>query len=148
MNNIRTYRGKYPNNVRAVWSGKDRIVHIETMIGERFSCTGEQARYVNPRNLPKPGEDSTPYRNAAAMPITSVIVSPLANATAIRTIAQQQRALIVKYVREQTTYSADSVRIAMNGTVTAIHDADKTFSGPHTERLIVGNVDEILRLIG
>lgn len=76
MNTTRNaYRGKYPNNIRAVWSGKDRIIHIETMSGDHFTCTGEQARYVNPRNLPNPGTDSTPYRNAAAMPIVSVTVS-------------------------------------------------------------------------
>lgn len=64
----RTYRGKYPNNIRAVWSGKDRLIHIETMSGERFTCDGAHARSVNSVRLPNPGEDATPYR----MPVVAL----------------------------------------------------------------------------
>lgn len=65
------YRGKYPNNIRAVWSGKDRIIHIKTMAGEIFKCTDEHARSINHVHLPNPGTDATPYR----MPLPPINVT-------------------------------------------------------------------------
>lgn len=114
MNATRSYRGKYPNNVRAVWSGKDRIIHIETMAGDKFTCTGEQARYVNPRNLPNPGEDSTPYRNASAMPIASVTVdaSTLGAGTAIAHVTPAHRIAAIRRFCIDATPDAESDWIA------------------------------------
>ena len=61
------------------------------------------------------------------------------------TITKQQRVKIVKYVGEQTSFDADTVQISRAGVVSAIRDSNKTFNGPHTERVTLGTAQELLR---
>ena len=62
-------------------------------------------------------------------------------------LTKTQRAAIVAYVAEHTQYDAETVRISKDGTVSAIKDANKTFNGPHTERIDIGSVADMLPLI-
>lgn len=60
------------------------------------------------------------------------------------TTTPTRRAELVKAIGEMTDYDPDTVRLAKDGRVTAILDADKTFNGPHTTRAFVGYADDLL----
>ncbi len=73
MTTARAYRGKYPQRIRIVSCGVDRIVHLYTNDGGHYALTMAQARSVNANALPSPGDDVTPYRMAqVAMPVLDV----------------------------------------------------------------------------
>lgn len=61
------------------------------------------------------------------------------------TITKTQRAAVIEYVRSETNYDASTVRISRDGVVSAVLDADKTFNGPHTTRIDLGTVADLLR---
>lgn len=54
------------------------------------------------------------------------------------------RKSIMQHIERETQYDADTVVFEDDGTVTAIKDANKTFNGPHEDRLIVGDIRELL----
>jgi hypothetical protein len=59
-------------------------------------------------------------------------------------ITKAQRAIIKTWIADETKYDAATVQITADGYVTAMLDADKTFNGPHTIRLLAGNVESML----
>lgn len=61
-----------------------------------------------------------------------------------KNITQAQRDKILRYIDRNTDYDIRTVRIAANGDVTALKDADKTFNAPETERYLVGRVGDFL----
>lgn len=58
--------------------------------------------------------------------------------------AQNIRAAITLHIERETQYDADTVVFEDDGTVSAIKDANKTFNGPHEDRLLVGSINELL----
>ncbi len=60
------------------------------------------------------------------------------------TITKADRDAIIDYVTNHTQYDERTVRISKDGDVSAVLDADKTFNGPETVRVLLGRVDEYL----
>ena len=54
------------------------------------------------------------------------------------------RATIVAHIARDTNYDASTVVLHRDGTVSAILDADKTYNGPHTTRILLGSVAALL----
>ena len=57
-------------------------------------------------------------------------------------MTRTKRAAIVEMIDAATSYDAATVQIHADGKISAIKDADKTFNGPHTDRLLVGWVSD------
>ena len=53
-----------------------------------------------------------------------------------------ERNVIIAKIDANTDYDASTVIFHRDGRISAIKDADKTFSGPHSERLLVGYVED------
>lgn len=51
-----------------------------------------------------------------------------------------ERAAIVAKIESGTDYDAATIKFHRDGLISAIKDADKTFSGPHYDRLLVGHI--------
>lgn len=64
--------------------------------------------------------------------------------TIIDAKADHIRKTITQHVERKTQYDADTVVFEDDGTVSAIKDANKTFNGPHEDRLLVGDIRELL----
>jgi len=54
------------------------------------------------------------------------------------------RQIIKTWIADQTQYDADTLRISQAGEVSAILDANKTFSGPHNVRVIIDSLDGLM----
>lgn len=61
-----------------------------------------------------------------------------------KTITRAQRDKVLRYIDRNTDYDIRTVRIAKNGDVTALKDADKTCNAPETTRYLVGRVGDFL----
>lgn len=57
-------------------------------------------------------------------------------------MTKTQRAAIIAKIDAHTDYDANTVIIHRDGTISAILDANKTFNGPETTRILVGHVDD------
>lgn len=64
---------------------------------------------------------------------------------ALTKVQEQERSLIKTYIARETRFDAETVVFHGDGTVSAVEDADKTFNGPHTDRLVVGGYDELFK---
>lgn len=58
--------------------------------------------------------------------------------------AKATREYITQRIERETQYDAETVAFEDDGTVSAIKDANKTFNGPHEDRLMVGSIAELL----
>lgn len=58
------------------------------------------------------------------------------------------RKAITSYIETETSYDASTVEFTDDEEVTAIKDANKTFNGPHDNRLVVGSISELLEAAG
>jgi hypothetical protein len=56
-----------------------------------------------------------------------------------------QRAKMVEIIAKTSNYDISTIRVTADGQVTAKLDANKTFNGPHNDRVLVGYAEEILR---
>ena len=63
-------------------------------------------------------------------------------------ITKAQRAALIAHIDASTDYDVSTVRVHRDGTVTAVLDADKTFNGPHNDRMLVGYTDDLLVEVG
>lgn len=59
-------------------------------------------------------------------------------------ITKAVRAGIVTLIDKSSDYSTEGVRIARNGDVTAVKDADKTFRGHGSMRYFVGHAERLV----
>jgi len=56
---------------------------------------------------------------------------------------KQLTSVILEFIDQTTDYDVDTVEMDAQGELSAILDADKTFSGPHDMRLALGHIDDI-----
>ena len=59
-------------------------------------------------------------------------------------ITKAARTAIKAILREGNTYDAETLRIARDGAVTALQDADKTYAGYDPMRYLVGHVSDMV----
>lgn len=62
----------------------------------------------------------------------------------IKAKAESIRNAVTSHIEHETQYDVDTVVFEDDGTVSAIKDANKTFNGPHEDRLLLGTIDELL----
>ena len=53
---------------------------------------------------------------------------------------QIRRKLIIDHINATTAFDPATVKFHRDGTISAIQDANKTFNGPHKERLTLGSI--------
>jgi len=57
------------------------------------------------------------------------------------------RAAIIAMIDANTDYDVDTIKFHRDGSITALKDANKTFNGPETDRLLVCFVSDFANAI-